>query len=131
VLGALCFAAHLPLGSMRSMERLAVVNLIGVAANGGFAALLLVLAASSAARGEAYALPLWPDWRALVAGAGSRAAAALALANALPVLLNCCSCHQSLHPLLPCLRPYTTKRAQSMVAAALSIACALNASVAL
>jgi len=38
---------------------------------------------------------------------------------------------KSLHPLLPCLRPYSTRRAQSMVASSLIIAGVLNYIVAM
>jgi amino acid permease len=131
VLGALCALVLIPLGSMRSMDRLAAVNIIGVGSNALFAALTAALAASAAARGAAAPMPLWPEWGALVAGTGGRAGAALALASTLPVILNCFSCHQSLHPMLPCLRPYSTARAQSMVAASLTIAGVLNFTVAM
>jgi amino acid permease len=131
VLGALCALVLLPLGSMKNMDRLAAVNVIGVASNALFAALTLALAAGAAARGVAAAPPLWPEWDGLVAKSGGRVAAGLALASTLPVILNCFSCHQSLHPLLPCLRPYTTKRAQAMVASSLTIAGILVYTVAL
>ncbi|KAI8474958.1 MAG: transmembrane amino acid transporter protein-domain-containing protein [Monoraphidium minutum] len=123
VLGALCCAVLLPLGSMRSMERLAAVNIIGVMANAFFAGLMVVLAASAAAAGAAAAPPLWPQWGELErGGGGGRLGAAAALAATLPVVLNCFVCHQSLHPLLPSLRPYSTTRAQSMVATSLAAA---------
>jgi amino acid permease len=94
VLGALCALVLVPLGSMRSMERLAAVNIIGVASNALFAVLTAALAAAAVASGQATPLPLWPQWGELVTATGGRAAAVLALASTLPVMLNCVSCHQ-------------------------------------
>lgn len=128
VLGALSAAVLLPLGSMRSMERLAAVNIIGVAANALFALLMLALAMMAVATGAAQPLPLFPQWSALAGGdrrPSSLAGRLLGLAPTLPIILNCFTAHQSLHPLLPSLRPYSTARARSMVAASLGLAGAL------
>ncbi|KAI8475249.1 MAG: transmembrane amino acid transporter protein-domain-containing protein [Monoraphidium minutum] len=122
VLGALCFAVLLPLGSMRSMDRLAAVNIVGVASNGVLALLMLVLAATAAAGGRLAPLPLWPRWGALVDGSGGAVGAALTLASTMPIILNCFACHQSLFPLLPSLRPYTTARAQAAAGTSLAVA---------
>ncbi|GBF92964.1 amino acid transporter [Raphidocelis subcapitata] len=122
VLGVLCAFVLLPLGSMRSMEHLATVNIIGVASNAVFALLMLVLLAAACARGLAVPPPLMPRWGELSREAGGGVGAALVLASTAPIILSCFTCHQSLHPLLPSLRPYTTRRAQGVVATSLAIA---------
>jgi hypothetical protein len=94
VLGALCGAVLLPLGAMRSMERLALVNIIGVAANGLLAVLMLTLLAAALVSGQARPLPLWPQWEGLVDSQGGRVGAALVLASTVPIILNCFACHQ-------------------------------------
>lgn len=76
------------------MDRLAVVNIIGVAANALFAAVMLVLAIAAAAAGAAQPPPLWPQWGALVAARGGGLGAALVLASAAPIILNGFACHQ-------------------------------------
>lgn len=112
------------------MDGLAVLNIVGVAANGLFAALMAALLAAALLRADgpgAAALrpPLWPRWAALVEARGSALGAALCLAGTAPVLINCFACHQSLHPLLPALRPYTAARARGVVAAAIAGAAAV------
>eukprot|EP00882_Tetradesmus_deserticola_P012493 GHRQ01013239.1.p1 GENE.GHRQ01013239.1~~GHRQ01013239.1.p1 ORF type:complete len:419 (-),score=149.38 GHRQ01013239.1:346-1602(-) len=118
VLGVLSLVVLLPLASMRSMERLAVVNIIGVASNGLFAGLMLVLAATAAVNGQLKPPQLLPNVSQL---GPSPVLAAIALASIVPVLLNCNVCHQSLHPLLPLLKPYSVARMQRLVATALGI----------
>lgn len=94
VLGTLCALVLLPLGSMRSMDRLAAVNIIGVGSNGVFAVLMVVLLAASTRCGQARVPPLWPQWGALVEGRGGAFGAAMCLASTVPVILNCFTCHQ-------------------------------------
>ncbi|WIA09716.1 hypothetical protein OEZ85_009100 [Tetradesmus obliquus] len=118
VLGMLSLLVLLPLASMRSMEKLAVVNIIGVASNGLFAALVLALAGRAAALGQIKPPQLLPDLSQL---GSSPVVVAIALASIVPVLLNCNVCHQSLHPLLPLLKPYSVARMQRLVATALCV----------
>ncbi|KAF6236268.1 transmembrane amino acid transporter protein-domain-containing protein [Scenedesmus sp. NREL 46B-D3] len=118
VLGVLSALVLLPLASMRSMEKLAVVNIIGVASNGLFAGLMLALAATAAAHGQLKPPQLLPDLSQL---GSSPVLIAIALASIVPVLLNCNVCHQSLHPLLPLLKPYSVARMQRLVATALCV----------
>jgi len=95
VLGALCLFVLIPLGGLRAMDRLAVVNITGVASNALFALLTAALAGGALSQGIASAVPLWPQWGAMVAVAGgSKWAAGMTLASTLPVILNCFSCHQ-------------------------------------
>lgn len=118
LLGMLSLLVLLPLASMRSMEKLAVVNIIGVASNGLFAALMLALAGRAAALGQIKPPQLLPDLSQL---GSSPVVVAIALASIVPVLLNCNVCHQSLHPLLPLLKPYSVARMQRLVATALCV----------
>jgi amino acid permease len=118
VLGVLSALVLLPLASMRSMEKLAIVNIIGVASNGLFAGLMLALAASAAANGLLQPPQLLPDLSQL---GSSPVLIAIALASIVPVLLNCNVCHQSLHPLLPLLKPHSVARMQRLVATALCV----------
>jgi amino acid permease len=118
VLGMLSLLVLLPLASMRSMEKLAVVNIIGVASNGLFAGLMLVLAGSAAALALLKPPQLLPNLSEL---GSSPVLIAIALASIMPVLLNCNVCHQSLHPLLPLLKPYSVARMQRLVATALCV----------
>lgn len=117
VLGAVSLLVLLPLAAMRSMERLAVVNIIGVASNGVFAGLMLALAAGALNNGVLQPPPLFPDWSEL---GSTPVAAAITIATVVPVLLNCDVCHQSLHPLMPLLQPYSVSRMQRLVAVALA-----------
>jgi solute carrier family 38 (sodium-coupled neutral amino acid transporter), member 2 len=129
VLGVVSLCILLPLSLARSMSALAPVNIIGVASNAGFAALLLSLAGAAVAAGTAAPLDLLPDWAALLpagtsgssGGAAGVAAAAVALAGVAPVLLNVDVCHQSLHPLMPLLQPYSPRRMRRLVATALAL----------
>jgi hypothetical protein len=56
--------------SLRSMDGLAAVNIVGVGSNGVLAILMVTLAAAARASGEAQPLPLWPHWKGLVAARG-------------------------------------------------------------
>jgi len=94
VLGALCALVLLPLGAMRSMDRLAAVNILGVASNAVFAALMLALLAASRASGALRSPPLWPRWEELVVSQGGQLGAVLCLASTVPIILNCFACHQ-------------------------------------
>lgn len=128
VLGLLSLLVLLPLSSMRSMEKLAIVNIIGVASNGLFAGLMLALAASAAANGHLQPPRLLPDLSQI---GPSPLLVAITLASVVPVLLNCDVCHQSLHPLMPLLKPYSVGRMQRLVATALGICNILYFTVAL
>lgn len=128
VLGVLSLCVLLPLSSMRSMEKLAVVNVVGVASNGLFAALMLALAACAAANGVLQPPKLLPNWSDF---GSSSAMIAMSLATIVPVLLNTNVCHQSLHPLMPLLRPYSVGRMQLLAASALMICNALYLTVTL
>eukprot|EP00879_Flechtneria_rotunda_P009883 GHRR01010335.1.p1 GENE.GHRR01010335.1~~GHRR01010335.1.p1 ORF type:complete len:668 (+),score=196.20 GHRR01010335.1:198-2201(+) len=118
VLGMLSLVVLLPLSSMRSMKKLAVVNIIGVACNGLFAGLMLALTAGAAAKGLLKPPQLIPDWSQL---GSTPIFVAMSVATIIPVLLNCDVCHQSLHPLIPLLKPYSVPRMQRLAAAALCI----------
>eukprot|EP00878_Enallax_costatus_P003797 GHUV01004013.1.p1 GENE.GHUV01004013.1~~GHUV01004013.1.p1 ORF type:complete len:658 (+),score=172.12 GHUV01004013.1:226-2199(+) len=118
VLGVLSLCVLLPLSSMRSMEKLAVVNIVGVASNGVFAALMVALAAGAAANGVLQPPRLLPTWSDF---GSSSFAIGMSLASIAPVLLNTNVCHQSLHPLMPLLRPYSVSRMQRLAATALGI----------
>jgi hypothetical protein len=89
------------------MDRLSVLNAAGVAATVLLALAAAALAAVAAASGQAHAVPMLPQWDMLGATRGQQWEA---LAEVLPVILACFVAHQSLHPLMPLLRPYSPNR---------------------
>jgi amino acid permease len=117
ILGLVSLCVLLPLASMRSMERLAVVNIIGVLSNAVFAAVVVVLVAAAGAQGALVTPNPWPHWSDL---GPTPVYITLSFAAIAPVLLNCDVCHQSLHPLMPLLKPYTPGAMKQVVWWALS-----------
>ena len=59
-----------PISLQRSMDSLAGLNVIGLAALFALGSSLLWLSAAAVAQGKAYAMPLWPDFKALGVGSG-------------------------------------------------------------
>lgn len=91
----------------RSMDKLAALNAAGVAATVLLAVVSAALAATAAASGRAHPIPMLPQWDALGHTRGEQWEA---LADVIPVILACYVAHQSLHPLMPLLKPYTQQR---------------------
>eukprot|EP00877_Chromochloris_zofingiensis_P001527 jgi/Chrzof1/11375/Cz05g34150.t1 len=118
VLCVLTLVPLFPLASMHTMEKLAVVNIIGVLANGLFALTTLALAVSAYFQGVLQPISAAPQWQSLGKGP---LMITLSLAGIAPVILNCDTCHQSLHPLMPLLRPYTTSNMKALVGCALGV----------
>lgn len=102
----------------RSMDKLSLFNIVGVAATVLLATAAAGLGAISVLQGTAHPIPLLPQWQSL----GPTTAAQLeALTDVLPVILACYVAHQSLHPLMPLLKPYSSARMCGVVAAALAL----------
>lgn len=95
-LAILAITVLLPLMSMRNMERLNGVNLLGIGSLVLLCIGLVVLAGSAVAKGAAHALPIGPDMEALGSTGMQRL---LKLANVLPVIITAAAVHQSVHPL--------------------------------
>lgn len=112
----------------RSLELLAPLNAVGVAAIALLAAVAAGLAAQGVARGSAFPLPLLPQWQLLGPTPGAQLQALTAV---LPVLIACYVAHQSVHPLMLLLRPYSTGRMRGVAAGAVSIACLVFTTLAL
>jgi hypothetical protein len=73
------------------MDRLAVLNVVGVAAIGVLALTSLGLGAYGVGHGSAYPIPLWPQWQQL----GHTAAEQWqAMAQVMPVIIACYVAHQ-------------------------------------
>jgi hypothetical protein len=89
------------------MDKLAALNAAGVAATVLLAVVSAALAATAAASGRAHPIPMLPQWDALGHTQGEQWEA---LADAIPVILACYVAHQSLHPLMPLLKPYSQQR---------------------
>lgn len=75
----------------RSMDRLAVLNVVGVAAIGLLALTALGLGAHGVARGSAYPIPPWPQWTQLGRTAAEQWQA---MAQVMPVVIACYVAHQ-------------------------------------
>jgi hypothetical protein len=73
------------------MDRLAVLNVVGVGAIAMLALTALGLAAKGLAQGTAHPIPLWPQWQQL---GHTRAEQLQALAAVLPVMIACYVAHQ-------------------------------------
>lgn len=100
------------------MEKLSFLNIVGVAATILLAAAAAGLGLIATLQGTAYPVPLTPQWKFL----GPTSAAQFeALTDVLPVILACYVAHQSLHPLMPLLKPYSPGRMCGVAAAALAI----------
>jgi amino acid permease len=118
ILGLLSLVVLLPLASMRNMERLKAVNIIGVLCNFLFAGVTILLAVAAGQRGALQPFNTWPRWSEL---GSSPLLIGLGLAAVAPIMLNCDTCHQSLHPLMPMLKPYTPGSMKAVVWWALSV----------
>lgn len=114
-----CLYYTLLLLPVRTMDRLALLNVVGVAAIGMLSLTALSLAGRGLSHGSAHAIPVWPQWDKL---GRSTAEQLQALTAVLPVMIACYVAHQSLHPLVPLLQPYSDARIRGVVAAALLIA---------
>lgn len=75
----------------RTMDRLAVLNVVGVGAIGMLAVTALGLAAKSWAEGSAHPIPAWPQWQQL---GHTRAEQLQALMGVMPVMIACYVAHQ-------------------------------------
>lgn len=91
----------------RSMDRLAALNTAGVAATVVLSLAAVALAVVAAAAGQAHPIPMLPQWSLL---GHSRTEQLEALTDVIPVILACYVAHQSLHPLMPLLKPYSQAR---------------------
>lgn len=89
------------------MDRLAPLNAAGVAASLLLGFVAVGLAVVAAATGQAHAIPALPQWESLGPTRGEQLEA---LMDVIPVILACYVAHQSLHPLMPLLQPYSQQR---------------------
>lgn len=89
------------------MEKLSALNAAGVAATVILAVVSAALAAMAAIQGQAHGIPMLPQWDML---GHTRAEQLEALTDVIPVILACYVAHQSLHPLMPLLKPYSQER---------------------
>lgn len=89
------------------MEKLASLNAAGVAATVLLAAVAMLLAAMAAVNGQAQPISMLPQWDMLGHTRGEQLEA---LTDVIPVILACYVAHQSLHPLMPLLKPYSQQR---------------------
>lgn len=80
-----------PALSCRTMDRLAVLNVVGVGAIGMLALTALGLAVKGLSQGTAYPIPLWPQWQLL---GHTRAEQLQALMAVVPVMIACYVAHQ-------------------------------------
>lgn len=101
------------------MERLAVLNVVGVAAIALLAGATSILGFSAISQSAAHPIPLLPQWDAF---GRTPAHVAMGLAGVIPVVLTCYVAHQNVHPLMPLLHPYSPTRMKSVIAIALSAA---------
>lgn len=118
VLGICTLFVFVPLVALKSMEKLALVNIVGLLSIVAFAIVSVVLAVASVKQGQSYPLVMFPDWDSF--GVDSLQIL-LSLAAIIPVMLTPDICHQSIHPLMPLLKPYSVARMNAVVAAALGI----------
>jgi amino acid permease len=100
------------------MERLSALNVVGVAAIALLAAVSAALALLGLATGSAHSIPAFPQWDLL---GPTRSQQLEALTAVLPVLIACYNAAQSLHPLMPLVRPYSEKRMRKVIALALAV----------
>lgn len=91
----------------RSMDRLAALNAAGVAASILLAVVSTALAVLAAVSGQAHPVSMLPQWELLGPTWGQQIEA---LTDVIPVVLACYVAHQSLHPLMPLLKPYSQQR---------------------
>lgn len=89
------------------MEKLTSLNAAGVAATVVLAAVAMLLAAMAAVNGQAHPISMLPQWDMLGHTRGEQLEA---LTDVIPVILACYVAHQSLHPLMPLLKPYSQQR---------------------
>ena len=110
-----------PLMSMRSMDRLRAVNILGVTANVLLAGLAAALGAAAIANGSAKLPPMWPQWKLLGSSIPTQLIGVAAVA---PVILSSYVGHQGVHPIMPILVPYTPTRMKAVVGVSLAVAAA-------
>ncbi len=128
VLAVLTLTILVPLVSLRSMDKLAIVNIIGVLSVFAFAAATMVLAAAGVRTHQEYSIKIFPDWRAFGSGAMQ---ITMQMAAIIPVILNSNICHMSIHPLVPYLKPFTRQRMNGVMAGALGICNTLYLAIAI
>jgi amino acid permease len=108
-----------PLMSMRSMDRLSAVNVLGVTANVLLATLAAGLGVAAISQGSAHFPPMWPQWNHLGSNTPTQLIGVAAVA---PVILSSYVGHQGVHPIMPILVPYTPNRMKAVVALSLAVA---------
>ncbi|WIA17082.1 hypothetical protein OEZ85_013981 [Tetradesmus obliquus] len=107
VIAAVALLICAPLLLLRSMDSLAFLNVVGLAAVVLLAAVAALLGATAVADGVAHGIPMLPQWQLL---GPDKAAQLETLAGVLPVILASYVMHQNLHPAMPLLRPYSPGR---------------------
>eukprot|EP00775_Hariotina_reticulata_P002242 gene2242-2554_t len=107
-----------PLLLMRSMDKLAVFNILGVGATILLAVTAAALGVAAVVQGSAHTIPMMPRWNML---GPTKVAQLESLTEVLPVVLACYVAHQSLHPLMPLLKPYSPRRMCAVIATALGM----------
>eukprot|EP00775_Hariotina_reticulata_P005172 gene5172-5410_t len=118
IIAAVALLFCTPLLLFRSMDKLSSLNIVGVAAIAMLAAVAAGLGIQALVAGSAHSIPLLPQWTLL----GPTTPQQLqALTAVMPVMIACYVAHQSLHPLMPLLKPYSDSRMCAVIAAALSI----------
>jgi nitrate/nitrite transporter NarK len=98
------------------MDKLAVFNIIGVAATALLALTAGILGLAAVASGQVQAIPLLPQWHLF---GDTPVKIAMAMAGVIPVVLNCYVGHQSVFSVMKMLQPYTSGGMKGVVAAAL------------
>jgi hypothetical protein len=100
------------------MDKLALFNILGVGATMLLAVTAAVLGVAAVMKGSAHPISMMPQWERL---GPTRAAQLESLTEVLPVVLACYVAHQSLHPLMPLLKPYSPRRMCAVIATALGM----------
>ncbi|EFJ48238.1 hypothetical protein VOLCADRAFT_90925 [Volvox carteri f. nagariensis] len=118
VLAILTVAVLAPLTSLRTMNHLGAVNVVGLLSLVGFAGATCWLGLAAVTQGSAYQMPFGPDMEGLGPDTASRITSALAV---VPILLTAASCHQSVHPLRAMLVPYNPAVLDRVVALSLTM----------
>lgn len=101
------------------MDKLSALNVVGVTSIALLAAVSAGLAVQGYAAGTAYPIPALPQWALL---GPTRLDQIEALTAVIPVLIACYVAHQSVHPLMPLVQPYSDGKMRQVIAVALLIA---------
>eukprot|EP00879_Flechtneria_rotunda_P026543 GHRR01028310.1.p1 GENE.GHRR01028310.1~~GHRR01028310.1.p1 ORF type:complete len:468 (+),score=135.13 GHRR01028310.1:72-1475(+) len=116
-----------PLLLLRSLDKLAPLNIVGVIAIALLASVAAALGLQATAHGTAYPIPLLPQWKLL---GPTKAQQFEALTAVLPVIVACYIAHQNIHPAMQLLKPYSYRRMCGVMAVALAMSFGVFATLA-